>query len=92
MKFGILFLFTIYCLHKYPPLPRPGVKLSRIQTFLSDLLDLKSLNSGLKCRMIYPKNNGGHKNTAMSLAQTPRVGYRNVGNFFLRGMVGSKQK
>ena len=30
MKFGILFQFTIYCLHKYPPLPgpRPGVKLS----------------------------------------------------------------
>ena len=55
MKFGILLLFTIYCLHKYPPLPGPGVKLSPIQTFLSDLLDLKLLNSGLKCHMICQK-------------------------------------
>ena len=55
MKFGILFQFTIYCLHKYPPIPGPGVKLSPIQTFLSDLLDLKLLNSGLKCHMICQK-------------------------------------
>ena len=55
MKFGILLLFTMYCLHKYPPLPGPGVKLSPIQTFLSDLLDLKLLNSGLKCHMICQK-------------------------------------
>jgi hypothetical protein len=57
------------------------VKLSPIQTFLSDLLDLKLLNSGLKCDMICQKKIGGHKITAMSLAQTPRVGYQNVGNF-----------
>ena len=61
--------------------PGPGVKLSPIQTFLSDLLDLKLLNSGLKCDMICQKKIGGHKITAMSLAQTPRVGYQNVGNF-----------
>ena len=27
------------------------------------------------------KKIAGHKNTVMSLAQTPRVGYQNVGNF-----------
>ena len=53
---------------------------SPIQTFLSDLLDLKLLNSGLKCDMICQKKIRGHKITAMSLAQTPRVGYQNVGN------------
>ena len=37
--------------------------------------------SGLKCDMICQKKIGGHKITAMSLAQTPRVGYQNVGNF-----------
>ena len=35
----IIPIYKIYCLHKYPPLPGPGVKLSPIQTFLSDLLD-----------------------------------------------------
>ena len=67
MKFGILLLFTIYCLHKYPPLPGPGAKLSPIQTFLSDLLDLKLLNSGLKCHMICQKkskkNRGAQNNS-----------------------------
>ena len=42
--------------------------------------------------MICQKKIGGHKNTAMSLAQTPRVGYQNVGNFISRVQVGSKQK
>ena len=42
---------------------------------------LKLLNSGLKCDMICQKKIAGHKITAMSLAQTPRVGYQNVGNF-----------
>ena len=82
----------MYCLHKYPPLPGPGVKLSPIQTFLSDLLDLKLLNSGLKCYVICQNKIAGHKNTVMSLAQTPRVGYQNVRNFLNCGKVGSKQK
>ena len=52
------------------PLRPPGPQIASLRSEMS--YDLTKKNQ---------KKIGGQKNTVMSLAQTPRVGYQNVGNF-----------
>ena len=93
MKFGLLFQFTIYCLHKYPPLPGPGMKLSPIQTFLSDLLDLKLLNSGLKCDIYdLSKKNRRAQNHSNEPRTNPPSGVSKCREFYLACTGGVETK